>query len=87
MLDKKKLFYIGLAALGFLIVYSSIRKPELEEQGLEEVKETKDQMFFDNSKLPNLLKPPYKMAEGDPFPTLNEKKMTGISFKPRFDAL
>ena len=86
MLDKKKLFYIGLTALGFLIVYSSMRKPELVE-GLEEVKETREQFFFDNSKLPNKLKPPYKMMEGDKFPMLNTKKLIGISFKPRFDAL
>ena len=86
MLDNKKLLYIGLAALGFLIVYSSIRKLELEE-GLKKIKETKEQIFFDNSKLPIQLKPPYKMAEGDKFPTLNTKKLIGISFKPRFDAL
>ena len=82
MLDNKKLFYIGLAALGVLIVYSSTRKPELEE-----VKGTQDQKSFDNSNLPNQLKPPYKMAEGDKFPTLNVKKVIGLSIKPRFDAL
>jgi len=78
----KNLFYIGLAALGVLIVYSSTRKPELKEYiGME------DQKSFDNSNLPIQLKPPYKMAEGDKFPTLREKKLIGISFKPRFDAL
>jgi hypothetical protein len=85
MLDNKKLFYIGLAALGVLIVYSSTRKPELKE--LKEVIGTQEQKSFDNSELPIKLKPPYKMAEGDKFPTLNEKKLIGISFKPRFDAL
>ena len=81
-MDKKKLFYIGLAALGVLIVYSSTRKPKLEE-----VKGTQDQKSFDNSNLPTQLKPPYKMAEGDKFPTLNTKKLIGISFKPRFDSM
>jgi len=82
MLDNKKLFYIGLAALGVLIVYSSTRKPELKEYiGMQ------DQKSFDNSNLPIQLKPPYKMAEGDKFPTLNVKKLIGISFKPRFDAM
>ena len=46
-----------------------------------------DLPVFENSELPIKLKPPYKMAEGDKFPTLNEKKLIGISFKPRFDAL
>jgi hypothetical protein len=82
MIDNKKLFYIGLAALGVLIVYSSTRKPELQE-----VKGTQDQKSFDNSVLPIQLKPPYKMAEGDKFPTLNVKKVIGLSIKPRFDAL
>lgn len=82
MLDKKKLFYVGLAALGVLIVYSSTRKTEFKE-----VTETKDQKNFDNSKLPSHLKPPYKMMEGDAMPTLNVKKLTGISFKPRFDSM
>lgn len=82
MLDNKKLFYIGLAALGVLIVYSSTRKPELKEYiGMQ------DQKSFDNSNLPIQLKPPYKMAEGDKLPTLNVKKLIGISFKPRFDAM
>jgi hypothetical protein len=82
MLDNKKLFYIGLAALGVLIVYSSTRKSELQE-----VKGTQDQRSFDNSNLPIQLKPPYKMAEGDKFPTLNTKKLVGISFMPRFDSM
>ena len=82
MLDNNKLLYIGLAALGVLIVYSSTRKPELKE-----LVETQEQKSFDNSILPIQLKPPYKMAEGDKFPTLNVKKLIGISFKPRFDAM
>jgi hypothetical protein len=82
MIDNKKLVYIGLAALGVLIVYSSTRKPKLQE-----VKGTQDQKSFDNSVLPIQLKPPYKMAEGDKFPTLNVKKVIGLSIKPRFDAL
>jgi len=82
MIDNKKLFYIGLAALGVLIVYSSTRKTELQE-----VKGTQDQKSFDNSILPIQLKPPYKMAEGDKFPTLNVKKVIGLSIKPRFDAM
>lgn len=82
MLDKKKLFYVGLAALGVLIVYSSTRKTEFKE-----VTESQDQKSFDSSRLPSHLKPPYKMADGDKMPILNVKKLTGISFKPRFDSM
>ena len=83
MVDKKHLFWIGLATLGVLIVYNSTRKTTLVE-----VMETQVQKTFDNSTLPSFLQPPYKMAEGDPMPQpFASKKTLGLNLKPRFDAM
>jgi hypothetical protein len=83
-MDKKKLLYIGLGALALLVIYSSLKKEALKE--ISEKRE-EDKKTFDATKLPESLKPPYKMMEGEVIkPTRPIKKsLIGLSLKPRFD--
>lgn len=79
--NKKVLIYASVGLLSLAIIYCSTRKPILVE-----VSEIKDVQAFDNSALPSHLKPPFRMADGEPLPELKVKKaLTGIIFKPRFD--
>jgi hypothetical protein len=82
-MDKKKLLYLGLGALALLVIYSSLKKDSLEEISEQQ----QDKKTFDSSKLPESLKPPYKMMEGEVIkPTRPIKKsLIGLSLKPRFD--
>ena len=82
-MDKKRLIYLGLGALVLLVAYNSTRKIQLKEIVDPTVTDKKQ---FDSSFLPNTLKPPYMLAEGEEIRTASIKKsITGISFKPRFD--
>jgi hypothetical protein len=86
MLNKKHLFWLGVATLGVLIVYNSTKKNTLKE--FTEVKDTQEQKSFDNSTLPSRLQPPYKMADGEPMPQkFTQKRILGLNAKPRFDAI
>jgi hypothetical protein len=80
--DKKQLTYFGLGALAFLILVNSTKKVELREVGSEKTSKS-----FDSSKLPPTLKPPYRLAEGEPLPDLPKRSYSfnALGLKPRFD--
>jgi len=86
MLDKKQIFWIGVAALTVLIVYNSTKKASLIE--VTETQEQQKQKAFDNSTLPSRLQPPYKMADGEPMPQpFAKKRILGLNAQPRFDGM
>jgi len=82
MLDKKQMAYIGVGALVFLILVSSTKKVVLQE-----VLSESSSKSFDSSQLPPILKPPYRLAEGEEIPNLAKKNYSfnGLGLKPRFD--
>jgi len=82
MLNKKQLAYIGVGALALLILISSTKKVVLEEVSSESASKS-----FDSSDLPPALRPPYRLAEGEPIPKLAKKNYSfnGFGLKPRFD--
>jgi hypothetical protein len=82
ILDKKQLTYIGVGALALLVLISSTKKVVLEEVSTETASKS-----FDSSDLPPSLRPPYRLAEGEPLPKLARKSYSfnGLGLKPRFD--
>jgi hypothetical protein len=78
---KERLIYLGAATLLVLIIVNSVKPLPLRE-----VQES-DKQNFDNSNLPTTLKPPTRLNEGEPLPSLSlpKKNFLNISFKPRFD--
>jgi hypothetical protein len=80
MLSKREMIYGGVALIIFLVIYSSTRKEELIE-----VNEENQKKSFDNSKLPKILQPPKKLAEGEPIPK-GAKREKQKSLMPRFDS-
>jgi len=80
----KQIAYIGLGIGLFtaLVIYNSTRKLELVEVVDPTQTDTKS---FDHASLPVNLKPPYRLADGEPLMTARRKGINGISFKPRFD--
>jgi hypothetical protein len=84
IMDKKKMVYVGVALFAFLVIVNSTKKVVLEEVVSENTNKT-----FDNTSLPYQLKPPYKMAEGEPMPKTIAKRTNQFSsflgIKPRFD--
>jgi hypothetical protein len=83
MLDKKQMVYVGVGALVLLILISSTKKVVLQEV----TNENTGSKTFDNTSLPSQLRPPYKLAEGEPLPRLPKKNysFSGMGLKPRFD--
>jgi len=81
-LDKNQLAYIGAGALVFLVLVNSTKKVVLNEVSSESTSKT-----FDASQLPPDLKPPYRLAEGEPMPKLARRYYSfhSIGLKPRFD--
>lgn len=81
--EKKQMVYIGVGALVFLILVSSTKKVVLQEV----LSETNPSKSFDSSSLPATLKPPYRLAEGEPLPTLAKRNYSfnSLGLKPRFD--
>lgn len=81
-LDKKQLAYIGVGALVFLVLVSSTKKVVLQEVATEDASKS-----FDSSKLPPTLRPPYRLAEGEPLPKLAKRNYSfnALGLKPRFD--
>jgi hypothetical protein len=82
ILDKKQLTYLGVGALVFLVLVNSTKKVVLQEVSSESTSKS-----FDSTKLPSSLRPPYRLAEGEPFPELAKKSYSfnGMGLKPRFD--
>jgi hypothetical protein len=82
-LDKKQMIYAGVGVLVLLVLISSTKKVVLEEV----TNENTGSKSFDNSLLPSQLKPPYRLAEGEPLPRLAKKNysFSGMGLKPRFD--
>lgn len=81
-MDKRQLTYVGIGALVFLVLVSSTRKVVLQEVSSENAAKS-----FDSSKLPPALKPPYRLAEGEPMPQLAKRNYSfnALGLKPRFD--
>lgn len=81
-LDKKQLTYLGVSALVFLVLISSTKKVVLQEVSSEDASKS-----FDSTKLPPALKPPYRLAEGEPLPKLAKRNYSfnALGLKPRFD--
>lgn len=82
MLDKKQLTYLGVGALVFLVLISSTKKVVLEEVSSENTSKS-----FDSESLPPTLRPPYRLAEGEPLPKLAKRNYSfnALGLKPRFD--
>ena len=78
----KQLTYIGVGALVFLVLVSSTKKIVLQEVLSENASKS-----FDSSNLPPTLRPPYRLAEGEPMPQLAKRNYSfnGLGLKPRFD--
>lgn len=78
----KQLTYIGVGALVFLVLVSSTKKIVLQEVPSESASRS-----FDSSNLPPALRPPYRLAEGEPMPQLAKRNYSfnGLGLKPRFD--
>jgi hypothetical protein len=79
MLTKRELIYGGASLFIFLVIYASTRKEELVEA------QEGEKRNFDNTKLPSLLRPPKKLAEGEPIPEGAKRNKTN-SLLPRFDS-
>lgn len=82
-MDKKKLLYAGAGLILFLVIISSLKPVKLVE-----VYETPDNNAnFDASKLPEPLRPPEKLNEGEQMPKrhLPMKNFSNLTLKPRFD--
>lgn len=81
-LDNKQLTYIGVGVFVFLVLVSSTKKVVLKEVASESPTKS-----FDSSSLPPALKPPYRLAEGEPMPKLAIRNyaFNGLGLKPRFD--
>ena len=79
MLSKREMIYGGTALFIFLVIYASTRKEDLVE-----VQNEIEKKSFDNNKLPNFLKPPKKLAEGEQIPEGAKRKKPN-SLQPRFD--
>lgn len=82
-IDKEQWLYIGAGAFIFLLLINSTKKVALNE--VSSIPKTKS---FDASSLPFPLRPPKRMADGEPQPnTLAKRKFSFDSFgyKPRFD--
>lgn len=82
-LDKKQMIYVGVGVLVLLVLISSTKKVVLQEVSNENTASK----TFDNNSLPSQLKPPYRLAEGEPLPRLTKKNysFSGMGLKPRFD--
>lgn len=78
----KQLTYVGIGALVFLVLVSSTKKIVLQEVLSENASKS-----FDSSNLPPTLRPPYRLAEGEPMPQLAKRNYSfnGLGLKPRFD--
>jgi hypothetical protein len=82
-IDKEQWLYMGIGAFVFLVMINSTKKVPLQE--VSSVPKIKS---FDASSLPYPLRPPMRMADGEPEPkTLAKRKMSfdSIGYKPRFD--
>jgi hypothetical protein len=84
IMDKKKMVYVGVALFAFLVIVNSTKKVVLEEVTSENTSNT-----FDNASLPYQLRPPFRMADGEPMPKTIAKRTNQFSsflgLKPRFD--
>ena len=84
MMDKQKMIYVGVGLFAFLVIVNSTKKVVLEEVVSENTAKT-----FDNTSLPYQLRPPYRMADGEPIPKTIAKRTNQFSsflgLKPRFD--
>ncbi len=83
MMKREHLVYAGVSVLVLLVLISSTKKVELKE-----VKESElDAKSFDSSKLPGELRPPYRLATGEPVPRPIKRNFNihSIGVKPRFD--
>ena len=74
-LDREQTIYVGVGVFLFLVLVCSTRKVQLKEVYSESANKS-----FDNSKLPFSLKPPYRLAEGEPLPKTTAKKAKLESF-------
>lgn len=81
--NKEHLIYAGVGLLVLLILINSTKEVTLKEVSEDKV----DVKNFDYTNLPSVLKPPYRLAEGEqlPRPIRRNLNLQGISIKPRFD--
>jgi len=85
-MNRNHLIYAGVGVFAILVIYYSTRKVYLQEV-LDPSMVSKN---FDASSLPYKLRPPYRLAEGEPMQTARNGRrlnITGLSLKPRFDQL
>jgi hypothetical protein len=80
-LDKEKMIYAGVGLFVFLVLVNSTKKVPLNE-----VLDTPTYKSFDDSKLPSFLRPPKRLADGEPEPsTLAKRRNFTFGMMPRFD--
>lgn len=81
-MNNKKLFIAGVGALFLLIVANSMKPIKLVE-----VQEGGQNTNFDAQSLPDTLRPPVRMNDGEEMPKryLPMKNFSNLTLKPRFD--
>lgn len=86
MTKRDGLIYLGVGILALLIIHSSTKRVELREVSDSDISQA-DKGPFDSSKLPADLKPPYRLASGEPIPMPQKRpfSLSSITLKPRFD--
>jgi hypothetical protein len=79
----KKLLYAGAGIFLFLVIISSLKPVKL----VEVYEPDNANANFDASKLPEPLRPPEKINEGEEMPKrhLPMKNFSNLTLKPRFD--
>lgn len=81
-ISKEHWIYAGVGLFVLAVLYSSTKKVELKEVNESEL----EQKGFDSSSLPSDLKPPYRLATGEPVPRPIKRNFNIFSIgKPRFD--
>jgi hypothetical protein len=83
-ISKEKLIYAGVGLFIFLVLVNSTKKVALTEAIITDA----NQKSFDHSVLPSHLKPPMRLADGEPLPKTTAKRsltFSSLGLKPRFD--
>lgn len=81
-LSNEQLTYVGVGLFVFLVLVSSTKRVVLKEVASDTPSKS-----FDSSSLPPELRPPYRLADGEPLPKLaiRNYSFNGLGLKPRFD--